>query len=200
MKYFLSQMHLWHKLCTIDSNPINCDMNAMKTPNTLKMTQKCHHLIQSGFTLIELMIVVAIIGILAAIAIPQYQIYMGKTQAARVINELGQLRLTVEECLQTGRTVIGLGTHECDPRASASNLIIGGSQVGVVLPNGTGVAQITNPLILTTSITATVSTQVNPRLAGKKTKWLRTSAGSWGCSSNIEALYLPNSCTYDTSL
>lgn len=164
------------------------------------LTKKHHRINQTGFTLIELMIVVAIIGILAAVAIPQYQIYVGKTQATRVINELGQLRLTVEECLQTGRTVIGLATDECDPRASASNLIIGGSQVGVILPNNMGVAQITNPLISTTSITATVSTQVNPRLAGKKIKWLRSIAGSWSCSSNIEALYLPNSCTYDTSL
>ena len=167
---------------------------------TIKTTQNRHSLTQTGFTLIELMIVVAIIGILAAIAIPQYQIYIGKTQATRVINELGQLRLTVEECLQTGRVNIGLNTNDCDPRASASNLIIGGSQVGVVLPNNMGVAQISNPLVLATSITATVSTQVNPRLAGKKIKWLRTSAGSWSCSSNIEALYLPNSCAYDASL
>ena len=167
---------------------------------TIKKTQNRHSLTQTGFTLIELMIVVAIIGILAAIAIPQYQIYIGKTQATRVINEIGQLRLTVEECIQTGRTVIGLGTNDCDPRASASNLIVGGSQVGVVLPNNMGVAQISNPLVLATSITATVSTQVNPRLAGKKIKWLRTSAGSWSCSSNIEAVYLPNSCNYDASL
>lgn len=168
--------------------------------NTIKVTQNRHSLTQLGFTLIELMIVVAIIGILAAIAIPQYQIYMGKTQATRVISELGQLRLTVEECIQTGRTVIGLGMNDCDPRASASNMIVGGSQVGVVLPNNMGVAQISNPLLLTTNITATVSTQVNPKLAGKKIKWLRTSAGSWSCSSNIEAVYLPNSCDYDANL
>ncbi|GAF57650.1 type IV pilin PilA [Psychrobacter sp. JCM 18902] len=163
-------------------------------------TKNCHFGRQSGFTLIELMIVVAIIGTLAAIAIPQYQIYIGKTQATRVINEIGQLRLTVEECLQTGRTTINLGTEECDPHATGSNLIIGGSQVGVVLPNGVGVAQISNPLTSSSSITATVSAQVNPRLAGKKVHWLRTSSGSWGCSSNIEALYLPNFCAYDASL
>ena len=167
---------------------------------TIKIIQNRHLQKQTGFTLIELMIVVAIIGILAAVAIPQYQTYVGKTQATRVINELGQLRLTVEECLQTGRVNIGLNTNDCDPRATASNLIIGGSQVGVVLPNNMGVAQISNPLVLASSITATVSTQVNPRLAGKKIKWLRTSAGSWSCSSNIEALYLPNSCSYDASL
>lgn len=175
-------------------------MTAMTTTNHPKTTQNRHHLTQSGFTLIELMIVVAIIGILAAIAIPQYQIYVGKAQATRVINELGQLRLSVEECLQTGRATIGLGTNECDPRATASNLIIGGSQVGVVLPSHVGVAQMTSPLTLTTTITATISTQVTPTIAGKKVAWQRSSAGSWTCRSNIDVVYLPNSCVYDAAL
>lgn len=164
------------------------------------LTQNCHLSRQSGFTLIELMIVVAIIGILAAIAIPQYQIYIGKTQATRVIHEIGQLRLSVEECLQTGRTVVGLGTDECDPRATGSNLIMGGSQVGVVLANNVGVAQLSNPLTLTSTVTGTVSTQVTPVLAGKKIKWQRDSNGSWTCSSNIDVLYLPNFCDHDGSL
>ncbi|MGP9688733.1 pilin [Psychrobacter sp. AOP22-C1-C5] len=163
-------------------------------------TKKCHYISQSGFTLIELMIVVAIVGVLAAIAIPQYQIYIAKTQATRIINELGQLRMTVEECLQTGRDVIGLGTNDCDPRASASNLIMGASQVGLMLPNDMGVAQITNPLTSITSITATVSNQVTPVLIGKKVKWLRTSNGSWNCTSSIESVYLPSSCENDAGL
>ena len=166
----------------------------------MKATQNRHLLPKNGFTLIELMIVVAIIGVLAAIAIPQYQIYVGKTQATRVINELAHLRLTVEECLQTGVVVIGLDEKECDPRASASNLVVGGSQVGIVLPSNMGVAQITNPLTVTTSITAVVSDQVNPRLAGKDIEWIRTSSGSWSCSSNIEVVYLPNSCSYNANL
>ena len=163
-------------------------------------TQNCHSSRESGYTLIELMIVVAIIGILAAIAIPQYQIYIGKTQATRVISELGQLRMTVEECLQTGKTVIGLGTDECDPRATGSNLIMGSSQVGVVLPHGIGVAQLSSPVTLTSKVTGTISTQVTPVLVGKKVQWLRTNEGSWSCSSNIEPIYLPISCTYDSSL
>lgn len=167
---------------------------------TIKATQNRHLLTQFGFTLIELMIVVVIIGILAAIAIPQYRIYVGKSQASRVVYETGQLRLVIEECMHSGRDTIGLGRDECDPSSNASNLILGSSQVGVILPNNAGVAQISNPLTLTTTITATISNQATFTITGKKVEWLRSSEGSWSCSSNIEALYLPNSCAYDASL
>lgn len=57
---------------------------------------------QSGFTLIELMIVVAIVAILAAIALPAYQNYTKKAKMTELVASSGGLKTTVEVCVQTG--------------------------------------------------------------------------------------------------
>jgi len=56
--------------------------------------------IQQGFTLIELMIVVAIIGILAAVAIPQYQNYTMRAKWSQVISSVASIQTSMAECLQ----------------------------------------------------------------------------------------------------
>lgn len=60
---------------------------------------------QKGFTLIELMIVIAIIGILAAIAVPQYQTYTTKAKFSEVVGATAPWKLAVELCVQNNITL-----------------------------------------------------------------------------------------------
>lgn len=73
--------------------------------NTIKHTQKS--LAQKGFTLVELMIVVAIIGILAAIAIPSYQEYVNRARASAATGTLADMRIRMEQYFQDNRTYVG---------------------------------------------------------------------------------------------
>lgn len=61
------------------------------------------NIVQQGFTLLELMIVTAIIGIIATIALPSYQDYVAKAQIQRVLFELNTSRTTIDSILQEGK-------------------------------------------------------------------------------------------------
>ncbi|MDO8329153.1 MAG: pilin [Fluviicoccus sp.] len=136
--------------------------------------------IQKGFTLIELMIVVAIIGILAAVAIPAYQNYIAKSQVSRVMGEVGALKTGVENCVLDGVFV----SADCMALigATASNLQNGGLPV-LVLAN-TGVA----------SLTATFGGNAAAALTGETLAWSRDATGTWTCDSSADAKYNPSGC------
>jgi type IV pilus assembly protein PilA len=142
--------------------------------------------IQKGFTLIELMIVVAIIGILAAVAIPAYQDYTAKAQAGEMYTLMAGLKTPLVEAASANGT-----TASC---------VIGNYTTAVT--SGKSVASITMAAAGTApndtcTITGTYkSTGVNSKIQGKQVVYLYDSAsGSWKCGTDLDISVQNKSCS-----
>lgn len=146
---------------------------------------------QKGFTLIELMIVVAIIGILAAVAIPQYQNYIAKSQVSRVMGEVGALRTAVETAVLEGKTATQLNTMVTATGADSQNL--GWTSSNLL----SGAPVISGDVASNLLITATFGNNAAAALTAGTAKtliWTRDLNGGWSCKTTADAKYAPAGC------
>jgi type IV pilus assembly protein PilA len=136
--------------------------------------------VQKGFTLIELMIVVAIIGILAAVALPAYQDYTTRAKISEALVMAAPAKLAVAETTSSlgalGSVTASLTGYEFPgPTKYVS---------GISIADTTGVVTVTS-----TVPNASGSITLIPTAVGNNTGQLR-----WTCSSGISAKYLPSEC------
>ncbi|MCZ7565274.1 MAG: pilin [Burkholderiales bacterium] len=131
--------------------------------------------IQKGFTLIELMIVVAIIGILAAIALPAYQDYTIRAKVSELIVAASALRTAATEKYQSDQTTASIGSGL---EVTTYGKITGGTitAVGVITVQGSSASTSTG-----TAVTVTLT----PSATGTTLVWSCT---------GTPAKYMPASC------
>ena len=142
--------------------------------------------LQKGFTLIELMIVVAIIGILAAVAIPAYQDYIARSQVSEAVSLMGSAKTPLAEYFaDKGTWPAALGDVMGNTSGKYTGTIV---QTGTATVNGTASAYTVQASMKTSTINAAVT--------GKTIFLFTTDSGkTWNCTrGDIDNKYLPGAC------
>lgn len=134
--------------------------------------------IQKGFTLIELMIVVAIIAILAAIALPAYQDYIARSQVTTGLADIRGGVTAFEERINRGT-----------PTGAPTN-----ADIGLADETPRCTITVAGDIADTDGQSIECLIKGNPRVVGDVVTLTRSSGGAWECTSDTEEKYLPTGC------
>ena len=151
---------------------------------------------QKGFTLIELMIVVAIIGILAAIAIPQYQNYVGRSNVAAAVQTISSNKTGLEEyVMEFGEFPDGT----TQPSAAGVTPVVRGERpedLGIVTPSFGTIALV--PKTNGAGYINLTFNSGNPGIKDKIVQLQRDANGTWECVTDVDAKFTGKACTKGT--
>jgi len=151
--------------------------------------------VQQGFTLIELMIVVAIIGILAAIAIPAYQDYTKRAHVSEGLSLAAGAKTAVTEYYSTNNAFVSANAINNATYGLASNTLIAGNAVKDVAVLASGVIQIR----YRNQVTDDAVLYLNPNVSAGGIRWTcSTTVGSGVTAQGTVALldpkFIPSNC------
>ncbi len=137
---------------------------------------------QNGFTLIELMIVVAIIGILASVALPAYNNYTAKSKFTELIMGTAPLKTALSVCAQTGDCVDSGNWQAVVAGPNPASFNIG--VTSIALPSNVSWADMANATFTATN--ANILLTVNPNSSNLPNKILTTDSLKWRANLNSD--------------